>query len=910
MINGAKWWKFDFHCHTPASNDYGKGIDQEILKSKTPREWLLDYMRQDFDCVAVTDHNSGAWIDILKHELTKMEQEQIEGYRPIIIYPGVEISVNGGIHVLALFDPSKSSSDIMVTLRKAGYDGDLGDTDQCTSKSLNDVLSIITKDNGIAIPAHVDEPSGIFNELNGVTLKSILNHKSLLSIELCNLEFEKPTVYRELKLNLTEVVGSDSHRPEQIGRRFTWVKMEKPSIDALRLALHDGEDGVLRSDATSDNPNSLRDAFYIKNVIIKNGAKAGRGEQLKVNFSPWFTTLIGGRGSGKSSILEYLRLPLNNRSDIPKSLNDRFERFAKISSRGQTGMLTPETEVRVELFKDRREIALTWKDNTIFEEIRNNNGDWESQGESSLPSERFPIQIYSQKQLYEMTKDRHAILNLIDKQFNKQEWLKTKEDLQSQWLDMQSQRRKLKLKLTKQHDIRMELKDIEAKLKIYDELGHKKTLDDYKSAISIDGHFNIIFKELIEYEEYVTNILKKVRGNIHFNDNLTAELDDESAKIIHFYKEKWNKIENQTFNLVEQIAKFRSSFENDITNLPWQATKNQKIKNYEYLIGQLNVNTMPSSELYETFIKRKTELENELKIMSKVEEEYKESDLKQQTLFENIIGHEKKLREQRNSIILNWNQNNSDIKIILDEMGDLQLAEKEFRSLIRREGTVFSKDICELDDDGVSTRGFLHNLMIETKSEERWESRSINLKNLLTAREDKLNGYSKNFIKHIHSLRDESPEDIDRVAIWFPEDRIILKLMVRDREQNIDIGSAGQRTAAILSLLLSLEGSPLIIDQPEDDLDTKRITDLVVKGIRKLKVRQQVIVITHNPNIPVNGGAEQIVHLNFASGLIRVAAQGALQNKEVRQAVCDVMEGGSEALSSRYYRIFKALQEK
>jgi Predicted metal-dependent phosphoesterases (PHP family) len=59
--NGARWWKFDFHTHTPASKDYGKGPDQAQLGLRTPREWLLDFMRAGIDCVAVTDHNSGAW---------------------------------------------------------------------------------------------------------------------------------------------------------------------------------------------------------------------------------------------------------------------------------------------------------------------------------------------------------------------------------------------------------------------------------------------------------------------------------------------------------------------------------------------------------------------------------------------------------------------------------------------------------------------------------------------------------------------------------------------------------------------------------------------------------------------------------------------------------------------------------
>jgi len=55
---GARWWKFDFHTHTPASDDYGKGPDQAMFKSRNPEEWLLDYMRAGIDCVAITDHST------------------------------------------------------------------------------------------------------------------------------------------------------------------------------------------------------------------------------------------------------------------------------------------------------------------------------------------------------------------------------------------------------------------------------------------------------------------------------------------------------------------------------------------------------------------------------------------------------------------------------------------------------------------------------------------------------------------------------------------------------------------------------------------------------------------------------------------------------------------------------------
>ena len=75
---GARWYKFDFHSHSPASGDYGKGPNQTTLAQRKPREWMLDYMRAGIDCVAVTDHNTGGWIDELKKALEQLRTETIK----------------------------------------------------------------------------------------------------------------------------------------------------------------------------------------------------------------------------------------------------------------------------------------------------------------------------------------------------------------------------------------------------------------------------------------------------------------------------------------------------------------------------------------------------------------------------------------------------------------------------------------------------------------------------------------------------------------------------------------------------------------------------------------------------------------------------------------------------------------
>jgi predicted metal-dependent phosphoesterase TrpH len=100
-VVGARWWKFDFHTHSPASCDYGRG-DHNLRDNKNPREWLLDYISKNIECVAVTDHNTGEWVDRLKEAA---ETLRTEGYS-IYVFPGVEITANSNIHILGIFDPT------------------------------------------------------------------------------------------------------------------------------------------------------------------------------------------------------------------------------------------------------------------------------------------------------------------------------------------------------------------------------------------------------------------------------------------------------------------------------------------------------------------------------------------------------------------------------------------------------------------------------------------------------------------------------------------------------------------------------------------------------------------------------------------------------------------------------------
>ena len=241
--NGARWWKCDFHTHTPASSDYGKGPDQDTLKEMLPRQWLLDYMRVRVDCVVITDHNSGVWIDRLKKALIELESSKPEGYRPLHVFPGVEISVQGSVHLLAILGCDMTTADIDTLLGAVEYpSAGKGSSDRVTRKSFVEVVEAITEAGGIAIPAHADGCNG-FYELPGSTLKQVLDCNDIFAMELVDPTYPKPQTYIDKGLRWTEILGSDAHHPAgengqcYPGSHFTWIKMGTPSIEGFAAGL-------------------------------------------------------------------------------------------------------------------------------------------------------------------------------------------------------------------------------------------------------------------------------------------------------------------------------------------------------------------------------------------------------------------------------------------------------------------------------------------------------------------------------------------------------------------------------------------------------------------------------------------------------------------------------------------------
>jgi len=115
--------------------------------------------------------------------------------------------------------------------------------------------------------------------------------------------------------------------------------------------------------------------------------------------------------------------------------------------------------------------------------------------------------------------------------------------------------------------------------------------------------------------------------------------------------------------------------------------------------------------------------------------------------------------------------------------------------------------------------------------------------------------------------------------------------------------SPGQRSSAMLPLIALAERTPLVIDQPEDNLDKRLIGRVLMRVLAELKERRQIIVCTHDPNILVGGDAEQVIVLDAVSDKKgKVSQHGSIDNKSIVETVIELLEGGADAFRSRSRR--------
>lgn len=925
---GSRWWKFDFHNHTPASSDY---YVQE--KSIQPREWLLVFMKANIDCVAVTDHNSGEWIDRLNAEYLVMLQNPPEDFRQISIFPGVELTASDGLHIIALFNVQETSGKIHQIKALAKCNDHQNNAESMCSEGAVSICEHIRHLGGVSILAHAEEVNGVFEGSINASTGSFVPKRGSREIdqvlEKCDgiethdLAHSALQHFADKIIGKALVDGSDAHRLQKAGTRSVWVKMTEPSIEGLRLALLDSESSLIRLDSSSASTPPKAPSKRIVSVSVSQLYRR-RQSPLELSFSPWFNSIIGGRGSGKSTVLEILRMGLARDGELAQLGTDSdvyraFDRFRKVASNPEaTGMLRDDTEIIVNVEKIESGVVeayrFNWKRSGLTVLRREESDEWiDTNISPEQASALFPLKIFSQKQVFEVADRPSALLAYIDaaNEVGYEEWSRSNETYKEQLRELRRQERRLKADIERKPPLENELREVARKTAAYQQStvatqvnvfrqnqADKKSINDFslkarealnpiENSIGLGDKF-VVLPALLVSEEHPQML------------NLKQEAENLKTKLSANFTQLKNIVEEMRIN----IDNFASS--QVVTSV---VTKiDESLQSYRTEVERLSAEGVGTAQQAEIALQRKQELEAELSKIAASEIELISIRKKVIKAFIKLKLHRKALTKRRQNFVGGVLANVDDLKIFIEEQSDVDASKEAFRKILRLQDNTFIDEILT-EENSTGQRSGLLGKIVSNEIQSPTHSRVTTLKLGLIDGDAEILGQKVNG-KLLSATARLSNDDHDSLLEWFPEDKVKVEYR-RDSKQkfeSLERASAGQKTSAILSFLLAHGDEPLLLDQPEDDLDNALVYALVVRQIRANKSRRQIIVVTHNPNIVVNGDSELVIPMEFKNGEIHSVDAGGLQQRAVREKICAVMEGGKDALRQRYKRILEDME--
>lgn len=923
---GSRWWKFDFHTHTPASADAkawqeATGTEREV----TPEVWLRKFMDAGIDCVAVTDHNSGAWIDRLKNAYANMRQQAEdgsppEGFRKLTLFPGVEISVSGGFHLLAILDTDASGSDIDTLLGNVDYRGTKGASDAVTQAGPPRVVQAVLDAGGIPIPAHADQEKGLLrvkpgtheSEMDANTLREVMAIDRLLAVEWVDTSLPMPTCVGNDSHRTTKVLGSDCHsfRGNRMpGSRYTWIKMADPTLEGLRLALLDGDGiSVRRSDGAPFEPFKTPKHFVV-GIEVDTARFMGNGTPERLRLTPYYNALIGGRGTGKSTIVHALRLAYR-RSDELHRLGEnseprrRFDSFATAApSRDAEGALHESTAIRVDLHRESTQHRVHWRQDgggsAVEEQI--DQRDWGPSASQALTSERFPIRLFSQGQIAAMAGEgREALLGIIDEAAGIDNLHRDLDDAKRTWATQRARLRELDGRLSRRPEAQRKLDEARRKLDVLAEAQHAEILNAHQRAVRQRREVDTSLEQLAVPSERIEAL---ARGLL-LDDWPDGVFDADSDKDLLAWRNDAEgtlaAARSSLLKVAGDLADRTSALAKDDRLATWRRRADKAQTDYSKLQESLASQGVSDPQAFGRLLQEREELERELKTLEDVAEEritLEETTGKQ---WNTVLSTRKRVTEARRAFVKETLADNQFVRMDVVGFGfEPRSVERSLREVLECQDDRFERDILRYGT--VEPNGGLAFDLANAKDHDK-EDLLATVKCQLTEVGESLGGFFRNYLQR----KLERSEFADHVLCWFPEDDMRIEYSRTGDGKAwtaIKQGSQGQRSAALLAFLLAFGDEPLVLDQPEDDLDNNLIYELIVRQIRENKLRRQLIVVTHNPNVVVNGDAELVHVLDFRNGQCQVVEAGALQQKSVREEVCRVMEGGREAFSRRWARL-------
>ena len=871
----ARFWKCALQVNTAGYSAAYRGASHGLGEAEYNAALAARCKELGIHVVGIADHGGIESIDALRDAL------QAAG---MVVFPGFEIACTEKFHMVCLFAQATSRDELN------RYLGALGltkpeETVWPSSKGCQEIAREVHRLGGFWYAAHATLENGM------VLRKSLHNWvdcELLRAIQIPGAVDDLPQEFKQIILNkdpnwkrerrVAVINAKDVAKPDDLAdpSATCWIKMTRPSFDAFKVAFLDPESRVrLNSEQPVEPPGSIHA------VRVSGGYLDG----LHAVLSGHLDTVIGGRGTGKSTLIECLRFALDV---LPKGIQARKQHLEIIKENLGKELGRVEVELTSSAQHGKRYVVTRRHGEAPI--VRDALG----QVSTLLPRDLLPeIDIYGQNEIYELAQDESSRLRLLER------FLPQDHDARAQLEQVQRRLRENGEQLTKALDDADQLQaqvnrlpKLQEQLQGYDALGLKDKLARVP-MLERERQIDTRAQEELGRVQSALAALEDALPDVTFiSDKALEGLPNAAAlvamrAVLEQLRKSMSELLKQSKASVAQAevamraarekwltaqSTAQADIDNALRSLPAAAGRTGQQIGVEYQRLQQEIERIrPLSTRVTTFAQLTEGLQQDRRnLLAQL------SDRRHERL-QALQTATKRLNKRLDGRL----------RIEIEPEGDRKPL-KDFLLECKLEG-VGEKRLAWIDDRSTFSPIQLAQSIREGKGmlELEWGLTPVVAEALAKLPRSKVMALES--LELAHRVRIELNVAYGEVGEVPPVFKALDKL------------STGQQCTAILHLLLLDNRDPLVMDQPEDNLDNAFIAERIVRELRQAKTQRQFIFATHNANIPVFGDAEWIgvFSATESRGSLGASAQGSIDVPFIRDNVATILEGGREAFMQR-----------
>jgi len=890
---GARWFKADLHIHTIDDHAGGRvKIPENLSKDLASPEMFTGYSRQflqtlakrDIQVAGLTPHSPRIGNDAETSAIWRVVEEWNEGndddgvpFREKVyaLFPGFEISFkNGreGLHILFLFDPEIGREqylrafEIVMGGITPWQDGQLKISNRRAEDAFHDLCVWKEREcpingddrtwNHLVLAPHIDSSKGLLGAHKAQVLQ-LFAHGEIAGLELGDNKLPEQTLSRRpwLRNGMREhrqafFHSSDAYNLEDIGQRYSWIKLASPRIEALRQALI-AKDSRLRIGFERAPDNGLQeisdppaaDAIarpWLREAKIEGDISFFGGEEgARFRLSPDLTCIIGGSMTGKSTFLDGLRVHIG--ADLPD--DDGSDGSALREQVEARGRLFSEGAARIEL-------------------------DCPGSDPTAPSQKRWPARFFTQNELQRLAQDSTAVEEILAKlaSFETESIEKhTKDlnDLDRHLSEIAKELENLDERVAEAEQAHQRAENAKTELTKFAAAGvdrlhrisreHRSWKTECSVATDLQSALQTTLTQLTDGSP--PPLTSPDSGDQGVNDRR-----QRIAKCLEVARGEADGWISDARKIVVSLAKMESDLRGHVEHaLGEQGIGAAKLREFQELERQASLSTSYKDALDES---RKAQAHHTERF-EKAQSDRRCLQIKRRRAFERVVQ---------------WIEQEFDgqIRVQCVEHGCTKPLERFLADLRQRGVTRWWNELPA--DQKPSPESLRDHL----------ESETLGHVGMTDAVQETFREAMTRFQRR-------------RLAALRCPDRYVLECRTDGSSYRpLDELSGGRRVGVLLSLLLeTADNRPLVIDQPEDELDNRFLFDTVLPVLKRLRGRRQVILATHNANIVVNGDADMVIQLEATADHGRIACAGTIEDSTVRSAIVHTVDGGEEAFCLR-----------